>query len=398
MTVAELIEVYEGCISSLLKTQSRRRFASLKRISPANFSKEVFSWVVVTKNIEAWLENKSLPWGDPYPKSFAKPFDFKAWSFVENWMGFLRGLYLGFEKHVQTFRVFSDCTLFLKKRVILLFQWKRIDKKRLPVTFLFFFLKIILSCTDFSKRKLIIWFLTVCSEGFNFLSIEKQWNKKLNTRYAFYLFNSLEQKLFLSLRFSFSHSSILDCRHVVPFLMKFCSRLEHSITWIWSFLSMLKKYLQWDMFDWWGILIWKWVFLTSEFLLDFSSNLKCWSTILMNTGEAPLKNNSYSKKHEHFFWLACRNPCPTCVKHLDTWTLVGHVPSWTCIEHSLVQQMCYTLVVQSQNRINIWWTCIKHLFSKSISIINLENKIHQTNFLTELTLNFLLLSCYTFCL
>uniref|UniRef100_A0A0A0LSE7 Uncharacterized protein n=1 Tax=Cucumis sativus TaxID=3659 RepID=A0A0A0LSE7_CUCSA len=40
MTVAELIEVYEGCISSLLKTQSRRRFASLKRISPANFSKE----------------------------------------------------------------------------------------------------------------------------------------------------------------------------------------------------------------------------------------------------------------------------------------------------------------------------------------------------------------------
>ncbi|XP_022969657.1 protein-tyrosine sulfotransferase-like [Cucurbita maxima] len=40
MTVAELIEVYEGCISSLLKTQSRRRFASLKEISPANFSKE----------------------------------------------------------------------------------------------------------------------------------------------------------------------------------------------------------------------------------------------------------------------------------------------------------------------------------------------------------------------
>ena len=53
MTVAELIEVYEGCISSLLKTQSRRRIASLKRISPANFSKEVFSCVVVTKNIEA---------------------------------------------------------------------------------------------------------------------------------------------------------------------------------------------------------------------------------------------------------------------------------------------------------------------------------------------------------
>ena len=41
MTAAELIEVYEGCISSLLKTQSRRRFASLKEISPANFSKEV---------------------------------------------------------------------------------------------------------------------------------------------------------------------------------------------------------------------------------------------------------------------------------------------------------------------------------------------------------------------
>ncbi|KAE8652775.1 protein-tyrosine sulfotransferase-like isoform X1 [Cucumis sativus] len=40
MTVAELIEVYEGCSSSMLKYQSRRRFASLKRISPANFSKE----------------------------------------------------------------------------------------------------------------------------------------------------------------------------------------------------------------------------------------------------------------------------------------------------------------------------------------------------------------------
>ncbi|XP_022152919.1 protein-tyrosine sulfotransferase isoform X2 [Momordica charantia] len=40
MTATELIEVYEGCISSLLKTQSRRRFASLKKISPANFSKE----------------------------------------------------------------------------------------------------------------------------------------------------------------------------------------------------------------------------------------------------------------------------------------------------------------------------------------------------------------------
>lgn len=40
MTVGELMEAYESCISSLRKAQSRRRISSLKRISPANFSKE----------------------------------------------------------------------------------------------------------------------------------------------------------------------------------------------------------------------------------------------------------------------------------------------------------------------------------------------------------------------
>ncbi|GAV66414.1 Sulfotransfer_2 domain-containing protein [Cephalotus follicularis] len=40
MTVEELIKAYEVCISGLRKTQSRRRTSSLKRISPANFSKE----------------------------------------------------------------------------------------------------------------------------------------------------------------------------------------------------------------------------------------------------------------------------------------------------------------------------------------------------------------------
>ncbi|XVE79772.1 hypothetical protein DITRI_Ditri14bG0083300 [Diplodiscus trichospermus] len=40
MTVGKLMETYEVCISSLRKTQSRRRIASLKRISPANFTKE----------------------------------------------------------------------------------------------------------------------------------------------------------------------------------------------------------------------------------------------------------------------------------------------------------------------------------------------------------------------
>ncbi|KAK4607065.1 hypothetical protein RGQ29_001043 [Quercus rubra] len=40
MTVEDLMEAYEGCISSLRKTQAARRTASLKRISPANFSKE----------------------------------------------------------------------------------------------------------------------------------------------------------------------------------------------------------------------------------------------------------------------------------------------------------------------------------------------------------------------
>ncbi|XVF68562.1 hypothetical protein PTKIN_Ptkin11bG0012700 [Pterospermum kingtungense] len=40
MTVGKLMETYEVCISSLRKTQTRRRIASLKRISPANFTKE----------------------------------------------------------------------------------------------------------------------------------------------------------------------------------------------------------------------------------------------------------------------------------------------------------------------------------------------------------------------
>ncbi|XP_010557334.1 PREDICTED: protein-tyrosine sulfotransferase [Tarenaya hassleriana] len=40
MTVKTLMEVYEGCISNLWKTQATRRVNSLKRIAPANFSKE----------------------------------------------------------------------------------------------------------------------------------------------------------------------------------------------------------------------------------------------------------------------------------------------------------------------------------------------------------------------
>ncbi|XP_057474611.1 protein-tyrosine sulfotransferase [Actinidia eriantha] len=40
MTVGKLTQVYETCISSLRKTQAQRRTSSLKRISPANFTKE----------------------------------------------------------------------------------------------------------------------------------------------------------------------------------------------------------------------------------------------------------------------------------------------------------------------------------------------------------------------
>ncbi|KAK3442310.1 hypothetical protein EUGRSUZ_B02508 [Eucalyptus grandis] len=40
MTVGKLMESYESCISTLRKTQSLRRISSLKRISPANFTKE----------------------------------------------------------------------------------------------------------------------------------------------------------------------------------------------------------------------------------------------------------------------------------------------------------------------------------------------------------------------
>ncbi|KAE8674593.1 Tyrosylprotein sulfotransferase isoform 2 [Hibiscus syriacus] len=42
MTVGKLMDTYEVCISGLRKTQTRRRIASLKRISPANFTKESF--------------------------------------------------------------------------------------------------------------------------------------------------------------------------------------------------------------------------------------------------------------------------------------------------------------------------------------------------------------------
>ncbi|XP_048444906.1 protein-tyrosine sulfotransferase isoform X1 [Pyrus x bretschneideri] len=40
MTVGELMKAYEDCISSLRKTQANRRTSSLKRISPANFTKQ----------------------------------------------------------------------------------------------------------------------------------------------------------------------------------------------------------------------------------------------------------------------------------------------------------------------------------------------------------------------
>ncbi|KAL0797489.1 hypothetical protein Bca101_052663 [Brassica carinata] len=40
MTVQTLMEVYEGCITHLRKSQGTRRVNSLKRISPANFTKE----------------------------------------------------------------------------------------------------------------------------------------------------------------------------------------------------------------------------------------------------------------------------------------------------------------------------------------------------------------------
>ncbi|KAI3997378.1 hypothetical protein MKX01_003181 [Papaver californicum] len=40
MTAEELMEAYDGCSSSLRKTQARRRTSSFKKISPANFSKE----------------------------------------------------------------------------------------------------------------------------------------------------------------------------------------------------------------------------------------------------------------------------------------------------------------------------------------------------------------------
>lgn len=41
MTAGKLMDVYESCISNLRKTQSERRVNSLKKIDPANFTKEV---------------------------------------------------------------------------------------------------------------------------------------------------------------------------------------------------------------------------------------------------------------------------------------------------------------------------------------------------------------------
>uniref|UniRef100_A0A7C9DFK1 Uncharacterized protein n=1 Tax=Opuntia streptacantha TaxID=393608 RepID=A0A7C9DFK1_OPUST len=40
MTVGKLMEAYEVCITSLRKSQSRRRINSLTRIAPVNFTKE----------------------------------------------------------------------------------------------------------------------------------------------------------------------------------------------------------------------------------------------------------------------------------------------------------------------------------------------------------------------
>lgn len=40
MTVEKLMESYESCISNLRKSQSLRRISSLKKVSPANFTKE----------------------------------------------------------------------------------------------------------------------------------------------------------------------------------------------------------------------------------------------------------------------------------------------------------------------------------------------------------------------
>nr|ABK32170.1 At1g08020 [Arabidopsis thaliana] len=41
MTVKTLMEVYEGCITHLRKSQGTRRVNSLKRITPANFTRGV---------------------------------------------------------------------------------------------------------------------------------------------------------------------------------------------------------------------------------------------------------------------------------------------------------------------------------------------------------------------
>ncbi|KAF9613600.1 hypothetical protein IFM89_009426 [Coptis chinensis] len=53
MTVGDLMNSYEVCISSLRKAQARRRTASLKRVAPANFSKEARLQIseVVLQNI-----------------------------------------------------------------------------------------------------------------------------------------------------------------------------------------------------------------------------------------------------------------------------------------------------------------------------------------------------------
>lgn len=43
MTAGKLIEAYEICMKTLRSTQAQRRTNSLKRVSPANFTKEVNS-------------------------------------------------------------------------------------------------------------------------------------------------------------------------------------------------------------------------------------------------------------------------------------------------------------------------------------------------------------------
>nr|GEU90857.1 protein-tyrosine sulfotransferase-like [Tanacetum cinerariifolium] len=58
MTVGNLMENYETCVSSLRSSQSQRRTASLKRLSPANFTKEALIELVEIK-IETVIKSRS---------------------------------------------------------------------------------------------------------------------------------------------------------------------------------------------------------------------------------------------------------------------------------------------------------------------------------------------------